>query len=121
MCVLSNEKREQIKAAAIAYKADISKIDHLLEQEPDAERRAKLLLLRAAATIEHGNAIGLFDDDDMDADTLEAITGENLIYCAELDNSALFEDIAILTEDTKEKMFVDPTGERLRLLSELGL
>lgn len=120
MCVLTNEKRGEIKAATEAYKVEVAKINHLLEQEPDAKRRANLLLLRAVATIEHGNAVGLFSED-MEDDYLEAITEEHLNHCGDLDNSALFEDIAILTEDTKEKLFADPTGERVRLLSELGL
>lgn len=120
MCVLTNEKRGEIKAATEAYKVEVAKINHLLEQEPDAKRRVNLLLLRAVATIEHGNAVGLFSED-MEDDYLEAITEEHLKHCGDLDNSALFEDIAILTEDTKEKIFADPAGERLRLSSELGL
>lgn len=120
MCVLTNEKREEIKAATEAYKVEVAKINHLLEQEPDKSRRAKLFLLRAVATIEHGNTVGLFSDG-MEDDYLEAITEEHLKHCGDLDNSALFEDIAILTEDTKEKIFADPVGERLHLLNELNL
>jgi len=115
MSTLNNATCEKIKKAASLYVTKIKEINHYLVQEQDTNKREKLLLLRTIATIEHGNAIGLYDD------YLDELTVKNMAYCAELDNSELLNDIMILTEDTKEKLFADPAGERERLTKELGL
>jgi len=120
MSTLNNATCEKIKKAASLYVTKIKEINHYLVQEQDTNKREKLLLLRTIATIEHGNAIGLYNGQ-MNDDYLEALTAKNMAYCAELGNSELFGDIMILTEDTKEKLFADPAGERERLTKELGL
>lgn len=120
MSILNNATCEKIKKAASLYAAEIKEINHYLVQEQDTNKREKLLLLRTIATIEHGNAIGLYNDQ-MDDDYMDELTVKNMAYCAELDTSELFGDIMILTEDTKEKLFANPTGERERLIRELKI
>lgn len=118
MCILNEEKRQEIAAAAAIYINEIIKINNLLEQKQDPILKKKLLLIRAITTIAYGKKIGLFDEN-LEDDLLNKIAEEHLKYCKNIDNSALFEDIAILEESTKEKFFADPIGEKLRLAYEL--
>lgn len=118
---LSAHQKQTIKDSTILYRSEINQINSWIYKEPDDERCEKLYLLRALSTIEHTNRIGLLDDEDISEEILESVANEVNLYFPEKDDAELFDDIAILEDDIKDRFFDNPAKEKEALLNQLGL
>jgi hypothetical protein len=118
---LSAQEKQIIKDSSILYRSEINQINSWVYDEPDDDRCEKLYLLRALSTIEHTNRIGLLNDDEVSETDLELVAQEVNRYFPEKDDAELFDDIAILEDDVKDRFFDNPTKEKQALLTELGL
>jgi hypothetical protein len=118
---LSAQEKQIIKDSSILYRSEINQINSWVYNEPDDDRCEKLYLLRAISTIEHTNRIGLLNDDEVSETDLELVAQEVNRYFPEKDDAELFDDIAILEDDVKDRFFDNPTKEKQALLTELGL
>ena len=118
---LSAQEKQIIKDSSILYRSEINQINSWVYNEPDDDRCEKLYLLRAISTIEHTNRIGLLNDDEISETDLELVAQEVNRYFPEKDDAELFDDIAILEDDVKDRFFDNPTKEKQTLLTELGL
>lgn len=110
-----------IKESSELYAQEVARINDLIENESDDSRCDKLYLLRALATIEHTQRIGLLNNDEISDKDLEEITQEVNRYFPNKDDSELFDDIAILEDDVKARFFSNPTKEKQTLLAGLGI
>jgi hypothetical protein len=110
-----------IKESSELYAQEVARISDLIENESDDNRCDKLYLLRAIATIEHTERIGLLNNDEMTDIDLEAVTQEVNRSFPNKDDSELFDDIAILEDDVKARFFNNPAKEKQTLLAELGI
>ncbi|MDD2266745.1 hypothetical protein [Sulfuricurvum sp.] len=118
---LSAQRKQIIKDSSILYRAEINQINTWIYNEPDDDRCEKLYLLRAIATIDHTNRIGLLDDEEVSEEILDSVANEVNLYFPEKDDAELFDDIAILEDDIKDRFFYNPEKEKQALLHELGL
>ncbi len=118
---LSIQQKQIIKDSTILYRSEINQINSWIYKEPDDDRCEKLYLLRALSTIEHTNRIGLLNDEDVSETMLELVANEVNLYFPEKDDAELFDDIAILEDDIKDRFFDNTEKEKQLLLSELGL
>lgn len=118
---LSTQQKQTIKDSTILYRSEINQINSWIYKEPDDERCEKLYLLRALSTIEHTNRIGLLKDEEASETMLQLIANEVNLYFPEKDDAELFDDIAILDDDIKDRFFDNTEKEKKTLLSELGL
>ncbi|MDD5160807.1 MAG: hypothetical protein PHI47_12185 [Sulfuricurvum sp.] len=118
---LSLQQKNTIKESSLLYRSEINQINTWVYNEPDDDRCEKLYLLRALSTIEHTNRIGLLNDDEISETDLELVAQEVNRYFPEKDDAELFDDIAILEDDIKDRFFDNPAKEKQALLSELGL
>jgi|688.fasta_scaffold1105624_2 hypothetical protein len=110
-----------IKESSELYAQEVARISDLIENESDDNRCDKLYLLRAIATIEHTERIGLLNNDEMTDIDLEAVTQEVNRSFPNKDDSELFDDIAILEDGVKARFFNNPAKEKQTLLAELGI
>ena len=110
-----------IKESSELYAHEVTRINDLIENENDDSRCDKLYLLRALATIEHTQRIGLLNNDEMTDKDLEALTKEVNRAFPHKDDSELFDDIAILEDDVKARFFNNPAKEKQTLLTALGI
>lgn len=110
-----------IKESSELYSKEVTRINDLLEKESDDNRCDKLYLLRAIATIEHTQRIGLLNNDEMSDKQLEELMLEVNRYFPTKDDSELFDDIAILEDDIKARFFTDPAKEKQTLLAALAI
>jgi len=115
------QQRLIIKESSELYGQEVTRINDLINNESDDNRCDKLYLLRAIATIEHTQRIGLLNDEEMTDKQLEAMTQEVNRYFPTKDDSELFDDIAILEDDIKARFFNNPAKEKQTLLATLGL
>ena len=115
------EQRLVIKESSELYAHEVMRINDLLENESNDSRSDKLYLLRAIATIEHTQRIGLLDKEEMSDQQLEALTQEVNRYFPQKDDSELFDDISILEDDIKARFFNNPAKEKQTLLTALGI
>lgn len=118
---LSAQQKQIIKDSTILYRSEITQINSWIYKEPNDDRCEKLYLLRALSTIEHTNRIGLLNDDEVSEELLESVANEVNLYFPEKDDAELFDDIAILEDDIKDRFFDNTAKEKQTLLSELGL
>lgn len=118
---LSTLQKQTIKDSTILYRSEINQINSWIYKEPDDERCEKLYLLRALSTIEHTNRIGLLNDEEASEAILQLVANEVNLYFPEKDDAELFDDIAILEDDIKDRFFDNTEKEKQTLLSELGL
>ena len=118
---LSAQQKQIIKDSSILYRSEINQINTWVYNEPDDDRCEKLYLLRALSTIEHTNRIGLLNDEEVSEEMLEAVANEVNLYFPEKDDAELFDDIAILEDDIKDRFFDNPIKEKQALLNELEL
>ena len=115
------QQRLIIKESSELYAQEVTRISDLIEKESDENRCDKLYLLRAIATIEHTQRIGLLNNDEMTDSDLEVLTQEVNRSFPHKDDSELFDDIAILEDDVKARFFNNPAKEKQTLLTSLGL
>lgn len=115
------QQRLIIKESSELYAQEVTRISDLIEKESDENRCDKLYLLRAIATIEHTQRIGLLNNDEMTDSDLEVLTQEVNRSFPHKDDSELFDDIAILEDDVKARFFNNPAKEKQALLASLGL
>lgn len=115
------QQRLIIKESSELYAQEVTRISDLIEKESDENRCDKLYLLRAIATIEHTQRIGLLNNDEMTDSDLEVLTQEVNHSFPHKDDSELFDDIAILEDDVKARFFNNPAKEKQALLASLGL
>lgn len=115
------QQRLVIKESSELYAQEVTRISDLIEKESDENRCDKLYLLRAIATIEHTQRIGLLNNDEMTDSDLEVLTQEVNRSFPHKDDSELFDDIAILEDDVKARFFNNPAKEKQALLASLGL
>ncbi|HEX5670985.1 MAG TPA: hypothetical protein VFX66_05560 [Sulfuricurvum sp.] len=118
---LTPQERLIIKESSELYAQEVARISDLIENESDDNRCDKLYLLRAIATIEHTQRIGLLNNDEMTDIDLEAVTQEVNRSFPNKDDSELFDDIAILEDDVKARFFNNPAKEKQTLLAALGI
>lgn len=110
-----------IKESSELYAQEVARINDLIENESDDSRCDKLYLLRALATIEHTQRIGLLNNDEMTDKDLDELTKEVNRSFPHKDDSELFDDIAILEDDVKARFFNNPAKEKQTLLTALGI
>src|SRR3989339_2245996 len=118
---LSETQKQTIKASTELYRSEITQINTWIYNEADDERCDQLYLLRALSSIEHGNRIGLFNDDESSEEYLEEVAQEVNRYFPEKDDAELFDDIAILEDDIRERYFENPAKEKQSILDALKL
>ena len=118
---LTPQQRLIIKESSELYAQEVTRINDLIESESDDSRCDKLYLLRAIATIEHTQRIGLLNNDEMTDKDLEELTKEVNRAFPHKDDSELFDDIAILEDDVKVRFFNTPAKEKQTLIAALGL
>ncbi len=118
---LTPQQRLIIQESSALYAQEVARISDLIENESDDSRCDKLYLLRAIATIEHTQRIGLLNNDEMTDIDLEAVTQEVNRSFPNKDDSELFDDIAILEDDVKARFFNNPAKEKQTLLAALGI
>ncbi len=117
----SPQQRLIIKESSELYGQEVTRINGLINNESDNDRCDQLYLLRALATIEHTKRIGLLNDEEMNDKELEELTQEVNRSFPTKDDSELFDDIAILDDDTKTRFFNNPSKEKQTLLTALGI
>lgn len=117
----SPEKLQQIKESTEMYKHEIDTLNTLIYQESDDNRLDMLYNLRALSTIQHCKRIGLLDSEDLDESYTEALGKEVSRYFPHKDDAELFDDLAILEEDVKNRYFDDPEGSKKTLLDALKI
>jgi len=115
------QQRLIIKESSELYAQEVTRINDLLENESYDSRCDKLYLLRAIATIEHTQRIGLLNNDEMTDKHLEALMQEVNRSFPQKDDSELFDDIAILEDDIKARFFNNPAKEKQMFLATLGI
>lgn len=118
---LSESQKQTIKASTELYRAEITQINSWIYNEADDERCDQLYLLRALCSIEHGNRIGLFNDDEASEEYFEEVAKEVNRYFPEKDDAELFDDISILEDDVRERYFENPAQEKQAILNALKL
>lgn len=115
------QERLVIKESSELYAQEVTRINELIENESDDNRCDKLYLLRALATIEHTQRVGLLNNEDMSDTHLEALMQEVNRSFPTKDDAELFDDIAILEDDIKARFFSNPVKEKDTLLAALGI
>lgn len=115
------QERLVIKESSELYAQEVTRINELIDNESDDNRCDKLYLLRALATIEHTQRIGLLNNEEMSDTDLEALMQEVNRSFPTKDDTELFDDIAILEEDIKARFFSNPRKEKETLLAALGM
>lgn len=118
---LTQTQKQTIKESTELYRSEITQINTWIYNEADDERCDQLYLLRALCSIEHGNRIGLFNDDEASEEYLEALAQEVNRYFPEKDDAELFDDIAILEDDVRDRYFENPAKEKQAILNTLKL
>lgn len=118
---LTETQKQIIKESTELYRAEITQINTWIYNEADDDRCDQLYLLRALSSIEHGNRIGLFNDDDASEVYFEEVAKEVNRYFPEKDDAELFDDISILEDDVRERYFENPAKEKQSILSALKL
>ncbi|HLD22433.1 MAG TPA: hypothetical protein VJA83_00725 [Sulfuricurvum sp.] len=118
---LTQIQKQTIKESSELYRSEITQINTWIYNEADDERCDQLYLLRALSSIEHGNRIGLFNDDESSEEYLEEVAQEVNRYFPEKDDAELFDDIAILEDDIRERYFENPAKEKQSILDALKL
>lgn len=118
---LSESQKQTIKVSTELYRAEITQINSWIYNEADDERCDQLYLLRAISSIEHGNRIGLFNDDEASEAYFEEVAREVNRYFPEKDDAELFDDISILEDDVRERYFENPAKEKQTILNALKL
>lgn len=118
---LTPEKKALIKEATLAYKHDVERINRLLEEENDDDRREKLFWLRAISSIEQGYKIGLFDNEEINETELDAMGAEAQKHFHNMYDPELVDDIALLEEEMRNTFFDDPAGSKKALMAELNI
>lgn len=118
---LTPETKALIKEATLVYKKEVEQINRLLDQETDDTRRDNLFLLRAVCSIIQGYKIGLFDNDELDEAYLDAMGQEAQKHFPDMYDPELVDDIALLDEEEKNRLFDDPLESRKALLAELHI
>ncbi|MDD5717874.1 MAG: hypothetical protein PHW64_08785 [Sulfuricurvum sp.] len=116
----SPQQLQVIKESSERYKDEVNRINTLINSDISDAQCDTLYLLRTLSTIEHGNRIGLFNEENSD-EFLEALAREVNRYFPEKDDEELYDDLAILEDDLKERFFADPEKEKTMLLKGLGL
>jgi hypothetical protein len=117
----SPEKLEQIKASTETYKREVETINTLIFEESDDNRLDMLYHLRALSTIQHCGRIGLLDSEDLDESYTEALGREVSRYFPHKDDAELFDDLAILDDDVKDRYFENPQSAKQSLLDALKI
>lgn len=115
------QQRQVIKKSSEIYRQEVECINDWIDKESDNDRCDQLYLLRALSTIEHGNRIGLFNDEEGSEKYFEAVAQEVTLYFPNKDDSELFDDITVLEEYVKNRFFDNPEKEKEALLKTLGL
>jgi hypothetical protein len=115
------QQRQIIKESSELYRHEIENINDLIEKESDNDRCDQLYLLRAIATIEHGNRIGLFTNEEGSEEYFEAMAKEVNLYFPHKNDSELFDDISVLEEYVKKSFFDNPAKEKDILVKMLGI
>lgn len=115
------DQRLIIKESSELYAQEVTHINSLLENESNDSRCDKLYLLRAIATIEHTQRIGLLNNEEMSDKQLEELTLEVNRSFPQKDDAELFDDIAILEDDVKARFFNNTAKEKETLLTALGI
>lgn len=115
------EKLQQIKESTETYKHEIETINTLIYKESDDTRLDMLYNLRALSTIGHCSRIGLFGSDETPESEAEAISREVSRYFPHKDDAELFDDLAILEDDVRNRYFDDPDGSKKILLDALKI
>lgn len=118
---LTETQKQIIKESTELYRAEITQINTWIYSEANDDRCDQLYLLRALSSIEHGNRIGLFNDDDASEVYFEEVAKEVNRYFPEKDDAELFDDISILEDDIRERYFENPAKEKQAILSALKL
>lgn len=116
---LTSQEKQTIKDSSELYRSEITQVNTWIYNEADDDRCDQLYLLRALCTIEHGNRIGLFNESS--DEHFEEVAREVNRYFPEKDDEELFDDIAILEDDVRERYFADPSKEKQTILSALKL
>lgn len=115
------QQRQIIKESSELYRHEIEHINDLIDKESDNDRCDQLYLLRAIATIEHGNRIGLFTNEEGSEEYFAAMAKEVNLYFPHKNDSELFDDISILEEYVKKSFFDNPAKEKDILVKMLGI
>ncbi len=115
------QQRLIIKESSEIYRQEIEHINDLIDKESDSDRCDQLYLLRALATIEHGNRIELFTNEEGSEEFFEAMAKEVNLYFPHKNDSELFDDITVLEEYVKKSFFDNPAKEKDILLKLLGI
>lgn len=121
LTILGLAERLAIKEKTIEYREEIKKINKLFNEERDDERRGLLSLLRAVVCIEFNLSLGMMSNDEMvyGSEYLDAVAEEVQRHYGDLDLSSLFNDVAILPEDTKDDILKDPAAYKKDLICKL--
>lgn len=118
--ILTPEQQQTIQSSTEIYRREVMQINEWIEHETNDAKLDKLYLLRTIATIEHGNRIGLFDEKNTEA-YLEAIGEEVDRHFPEKDDDDLHDDLLILDDAIKNRLFAHPQSEKAYLLKALHL
>lgn len=119
--VLGLLERVDIKNKTIKYREEINRINKIFNEECDDERRGLLSLLRAVICIEFNLSLGMMSHPGMEygSEYLDAVAEEVEKHYGDLDLSSLFNDVAILSEDTKDDILKDPAAYKQNLICKL--
>ncbi|MDD5053411.1 MAG: hypothetical protein PHO27_11820 [Sulfuricurvum sp.] len=118
---ISPEKSQQIKESTEIYKHEITALNALINKEQNDVRLDMLYHLRALSTIEHCSRIGLMDSEDLDESYAEAISKEVSRYFPHKDDAELFDDIAILDDEIKNRYFDNPQMSKKTIMDTLNI
>ncbi|MDD3598418.1 hypothetical protein [Sulfuricurvum sp.] len=116
----SPEQLQTIKASSEIYRSEVNRINELINTPANDDKLDELYLLRTIATIEHGNRVGLFNENNTD-EFLEALAREVSKYFPEKDDEELFDDLAVLDDDLNNRLFANPEKEKAMLLKRLNI
>lgn len=117
---LTPDQQQTVQSSSEIYRREVMQINEWIEHETDDTKLNKLYLLRTIATIEHGNRIGLFDEQNSEA-YLEAIGEEVDRHFPEKEDDDLHDDLLILDDGMKNRLFANPQTEKAALLKALHL
>lgn len=119
--ILGLAERVAIKEKTIEYREEINRINEIFNKERDDEQRGLLSLLRAVVCIEFNLSLGMMSNDNMvyGSEYLKVVAEEVQKYYGDLDLSSLFNDVAILSEDTKDDILKNPAAYKRDLMGKL--
>lgn len=120
--VIGLAEKVAIKDKTVKYRKEINAINGIFNKECDDERRGLLSLFRAVVCIEFNISLGMMSHPRMEygSEYLDAVAEEAQKYYGDLDLSSLFNDVALLSEDTKDDILKDPAAYKQNLIHKLG-